>query len=174
VGCYGREAGDRNKQLVEGKTVFLEKDVREADQFGRLLRYIYLEEGQMVNDLLVSKGYAQTSSFPPDIKYQDRFIAAQQQARQAGRGLWGSGLCAYARPAGWGAAAVWPTAIVRKLQSGLSHGLHSPRHRPTWTARRFLTGASACCHLTLIGSTAMQTASAARAAGAHDAVIVSP
>jgi endonuclease YncB( thermonuclease family) len=88
VGCYGKEASDRNKALVEGKTVSLEKDVSETDRFGRLLRYVYLGD-VMVNELLVSEGFAQASSFPPDVKYQDRFTAAQQQARAASRGLWG-------------------------------------------------------------------------------------
>jgi endonuclease YncB( thermonuclease family) len=89
VGCFGREASDRNKELVEGKTVFLEKDISETDRFGRLLRYVYLGDGRMVNELLLADGYAQVSTFPPDVKYQQRFLAAQQQARDAGRGLWG-------------------------------------------------------------------------------------
>jgi micrococcal nuclease len=88
VGCFGREASDRNKALVEGKTVLLEKDVSETDRFGRLLRYVYVGD-EMVNQLLVFEGYAQVSTFPPDVKYQDQFSALQQQARTAGRGLWG-------------------------------------------------------------------------------------
>jgi endonuclease YncB( thermonuclease family) len=96
VGCYGKEASDRNKALVEGKTVSLEKDVSETDRFGRLLRYVYLGD-VMVNELLVVEGYAQASSFPPDVKYQDRFTAAQQQARAASRGLWGP-VCAAPSP----------------------------------------------------------------------------
>jgi micrococcal nuclease len=88
VGCYGKEASDRNKFLVEGKTVSLEKDVSETDRFGRLLRYVYVGD-EMINELLVSEGYAQVSTFPPDVKYQDRFAGLQQQARAANRGLWG-------------------------------------------------------------------------------------
>ena len=42
VGCYGHEASDHNKELVQGKTVWLEKDVSETDEFGRLLRYVWL------------------------------------------------------------------------------------------------------------------------------------
>jgi endonuclease YncB( thermonuclease family) len=87
--CYGQEASSRNQELVEGKTVFLEKDVSETDQSGHLLRYVYLEHGQMVNELLVAEGLAQASPYPPDVKHQERFSAAQQQARDAGRGLWG-------------------------------------------------------------------------------------
>jgi endonuclease YncB( thermonuclease family) len=92
VGCYNGEASNRNKELVEGKTVLLEKDVSETDQFGHLLRYVYLEHGQMVNELLVAEGLAQASPYPPDVKHQERFSAAQQQARDAGRGAMGAAL----------------------------------------------------------------------------------
>lgn len=88
VGCYGHEASDHNKELVLGKTVGLEKDVSETDDFGRLLRYIWLGDA-MVNAALVSDGYAVTSTYPPDVKYSDLFLELQTSARAAGRGLWG-------------------------------------------------------------------------------------
>lgn len=88
IECYGQEASARNKELVEGKVVKLEKDVSEADRGGRLLRYVYVD-GQMVNELLVREGYAQVSTYPPDVKYADLLLAAQQEARDANRGLWG-------------------------------------------------------------------------------------
>ncbi len=62
VECYGAEATARNRQLVEGMIVELEKDVSETDQFGRLLRYVYVN-GVMVNELLVLEGYAQVATF---------------------------------------------------------------------------------------------------------------
>jgi len=83
------EAAEANRQLVEGKTVFLEKDVSETDRYGRLLRYVYLEDGTFVNAELVRLGYAQIATFPPDVKYQDFFLQLQTKARNAGRGLWG-------------------------------------------------------------------------------------
>ena len=89
VECYGQEASARNKQLVEGKMVELEKDVSETDRYGRLLRYVYVD-GQMVNELLVRGGYAQVSTYPPDVKYVDLLLAAQQEAQGANRGLWGA------------------------------------------------------------------------------------
>jgi len=88
VQCYGKEASDKNRELVEGKEIKLEKDVSETDKYGRLLRYIWLDD-MLVNEYLVREGYAQSSSYPPDIKYQDRFIEAQRQAREEKRGLWG-------------------------------------------------------------------------------------
>ena len=96
VQCYGKEASVKNQQLVEGKVVELEKDVSEKDQYGRLLRYIWIGDS-LINEVLVRDGYAQSSSYPPDIKYQDRFIEAQRLARQEEKGLWSS-VCAITPP----------------------------------------------------------------------------
>lgn len=85
---YGKEASTRNRELVEGITVYLEKDVSETDRFDRLLRYVWLEDGTMVNEMLVAEGYAQVSTFPPDVKYAEQFLVAQSAAREARLGLW--------------------------------------------------------------------------------------
>ncbi len=94
VECFGREASDENKRLVEGRNVLLEKDISETDKFGRLLRYVYLplEDGTklFVNDYLVRSGFASADSFPPDVKYSNRLLMAQQEARDNRRGLWES------------------------------------------------------------------------------------
>ncbi|MSQ25898.1 MAG: nuclease [Dehalococcoidia bacterium] len=55
---YGKEASLRNSALVASRGVYLEKDVSETDRFGRLLRYVWLDERTMVNALLVAEGYA--------------------------------------------------------------------------------------------------------------------
>jgi len=89
VGCFGKEASARNRELVEGKAVALEKDVSETDRFGRLLRYVWLQD-RMVNARLVEEGYATASTFPPDVRYAERFAALQAEAQEAGRGLWGA------------------------------------------------------------------------------------
>jgi micrococcal nuclease len=89
VECYGKEAAGRNRTLVEGKTIRLEKDVSETDRYGRLLRYVYLG-GIMVNEALVREGYAQASSYPPDVAYDERFRSAQALAKIAHVGLWGA------------------------------------------------------------------------------------
>ena len=90
VGCYGPEASAFTKSLVEGQTVTLEKDVSETDRYDRLLRYVYLPDGRMLNEVLLSEGYAQVATYPPDVKYVDRFLADQAAARNAGLGLWGA------------------------------------------------------------------------------------
>jgi len=94
VGCFGKEASEKNKELVEGKNVILEKDVSEKDRYGRLLRYVWLAEasssakGMFVNLFLVKEGYASVSTFPPDVARVREFITAQEEARNAGKGLW--------------------------------------------------------------------------------------
>lgn len=88
-GCFGREASEKNKELVLGKTVTLEKDVNETDRFGRLLRYVYVD-GQMVNEVLVRDGYAKAVTFPPDVKYQSKFTDLEKSARENKAGLWSS------------------------------------------------------------------------------------
>jgi len=88
VECFGKEASQRNKELVEGKTIYLEKDVSETDRYSRLLRYVWLKE-TLVNKQLVTEGYAFASSFPPDIARQDELRKAEQNARTRLLGLWG-------------------------------------------------------------------------------------
>lgn len=88
VECYGREASSENKRLVEGKAVRLEKDVSETDQYGRLLRYVYVD-GVLVNEYLVRQGFAYAPTYPPDVKFQDLFRQAETEARETNHGLWG-------------------------------------------------------------------------------------
>ncbi len=85
--CYGKEALERNSELVDGKTVGLEKDISETDKYGRLLRYVWFEN-ILINELLVREGYAKSSTYPPDVKYQDRFVKAEQLAKEKEIGLW--------------------------------------------------------------------------------------
>ena len=88
VECFGQEASDKNKELVEGKEVALEKDVSETDKYGRLLRYVWIGD-LLINEFLVQEGYAQSSSYPPDVKYQERLDEAEKKAREEQKGLWG-------------------------------------------------------------------------------------
>jgi micrococcal nuclease len=94
VECYGKIASKKNKDMVEGKWVRLEKDVSEKDRYGRLLRFVYLSDGSFVNDVLVRDGYARVSTFPPDVKLAEQFKLAEREARDAKRGLWADDTCA--------------------------------------------------------------------------------
>ena len=85
--ALAQEATRLNRELVEGKTVRLEKDVSGTDTFGRLLRYVYVDD-TFVNAELVRQGLAWAKTYPPDIKYQDYLMELEQQARQDGIGIW--------------------------------------------------------------------------------------
>ncbi len=87
VQCFGKEASAKNKELVEGKKVRLEKDVTDTDKYGRLLRYVYIGD-IFVNLELVKQGYASSYSYPPDIKFQNIFLQAQQEAQAKDLGFW--------------------------------------------------------------------------------------
>lgn len=89
VQCFGKEASRRNKELVEGQVVSLEKDVSETDRYGRLLRYVWKGE-QLINAQLVAEGLAFSRSYPPDIAQQSLFRDLETAARQQQIGLWGS------------------------------------------------------------------------------------
>ncbi|MEK6881792.1 MAG: thermonuclease family protein, partial [Nanoarchaeota archaeon] len=73
VECFGKEASNENKRLLEGKEVILEKDITERDKYQRLLRYVYLplSDGTLlfVNDYLVRQGFASVYTYPPDVKF---------------------------------------------------------------------------------------------------------
>jgi endonuclease YncB( thermonuclease family) len=92
VQCFGKEASNETKRLLEGKQVYLTKDVSETDKYNRILRLVYLplENGQMlfVNDYLVRQGFANNYPYPPDVKYDDQFRQAEKEAREQKKGLW--------------------------------------------------------------------------------------
>lgn len=85
---FYNQSTEANVELVEGETVVLVKDVSETDQFGRLLRYVYLEDGTFVNAELVRNGFAFAATFPPDVRHQELFSDLQAEAREANVGLW--------------------------------------------------------------------------------------
>ncbi|HEX6206824.1 MAG TPA: thermonuclease family protein [Actinomycetota bacterium] len=86
--CYGEEAGLFMRGLLEGERVRLEYDQEPRDRYGRTLAYVYLEDGRMVNLLLVRRGYAAVSIFEPNDRYEAGLRAAEREARDVGRGLW--------------------------------------------------------------------------------------
>ena len=85
--AFGMEAWQANRKLVEGKVVRLERDVSETDKYGRLLRYVYVDD-ILVEAELVRQGLAEVKAYPPDIKYQDYLDELEAEARKAGRGMW--------------------------------------------------------------------------------------
>lgn len=84
---FSTEAAEQNKKLVDGQEVELELDSQTKDQYGRTLAYVWRGE-TMVNLELLRLGYANVYTVPPNVKYQDQFLAAEREARQTERGLW--------------------------------------------------------------------------------------
>lgn len=95
VECYATEASDQTEALIDDADghIQLERDVSETDQYGRLLRYVWLvtpQGKQLLNEELVEGGYARSISYRPDVKYQSALNHDQTDARNQGRGLWGA------------------------------------------------------------------------------------
>ena len=85
---FGQEALEANRRLVAGERVRLERDVSDRDRFGRLLRYVYVDE-LLVNAEMVREGMVEVLVFPPDITYTSCLAALEEEAKEAQRGLWG-------------------------------------------------------------------------------------
>jgi endonuclease YncB( thermonuclease family) len=88
---YGQEAADFARRYLDGETVRLAGDAEPRDRYGRMLAYVWLEDGTFWNALLVAEGYAQQLTIPPNVAYADLFRRLAREARQRDRGLWAEG-----------------------------------------------------------------------------------
>lgn len=95
VQCFGKEASNYSKSILEGKSVKLESDDTQdnRDKYKRLLRYVILEDGSNFNKLLIENGFAHEYTFETPYQYQAEFKAAQEDAQDNGRGLWSTDTC---------------------------------------------------------------------------------
>jgi micrococcal nuclease len=84
----GKEASSFTRKLVEGKRVKLVFDAQKHDKYGRLLAYVYLEDGTFVNGKIIEEGYAQVMTIAPNVKYAKTFLKLEREARQKKKGLW--------------------------------------------------------------------------------------
>jgi micrococcal nuclease len=99
---YGKEASNYTKSKLNGAKVWLQKDVSETDRYGRHLRIVWLDiptdlmneseiRTKMFNADLVLNGYAEPSTYPPDVKYSEYFVKFAREAREDNTGLWAYG-----------------------------------------------------------------------------------
>jgi len=86
--CFSAEALEVNKNLVLGKEIKLVKDASETDKYGRLLRFVYVDD-TLVDDYLVKNGAAKIMTVPPDIEDKDLFLQSQNYAKKNKLGMWG-------------------------------------------------------------------------------------
>jgi micrococcal nuclease len=84
---YGEIAAAFTRERLEGKRVRIELDAQERDRYGRLLAYVYTDDG-MFNETLLSEGHAQIDTYPPNVRYVEAFALLQKDARARGVGLW--------------------------------------------------------------------------------------
>lgn len=90
----GNEAKQALQALVQGQKVRLEYDAQRQDKYGRTLAHLFTEDGLHVNLALVKQGWAVANLHPPNLKYAETILTAQNEAEQAKRGIWG--MAAYA------------------------------------------------------------------------------
>lgn len=85
--------GERAKSAVAGMVpvgsrIKVEFDVERRDHYGRLLGYAYLPDGSMLNEKILSMGYAKLLTVPPNVRHSERLRTALSEGRTARRGLW--------------------------------------------------------------------------------------
>ncbi|HEX6257889.1 MAG TPA: thermonuclease family protein [Candidatus Saccharimonadales bacterium] len=89
--CYSTQASQftKNKIVAAGTVVRLEADPLNdpRDRYNRLLRYVYLRDGTLLNKQLVSEGYGFAYTLYPFAKTTE-FTEAHTQAQTAMKGLW--------------------------------------------------------------------------------------
>jgi micrococcal nuclease len=90
VQCYGEAASAFNRRLVAGRRVRLVLGRERRDRYGRLLAYVSVEGGPLVEDELLRRGYARTLAISPNTDRAGHFSALERRARRAGLGLWGA------------------------------------------------------------------------------------
>jgi micrococcal nuclease len=96
VQCFALEASNKAKEMLSDKNVKLETDSTqgELDKYGRLLRYVFLEDGTLYNKFMIAEGYAHEYTYQSNpYKYQAEFIAAEVSARENQKGLWSATTC---------------------------------------------------------------------------------
>lgn len=92
--CWGPESTLQLARMVEGRDVFLVSGEEDTDQFGRLLRYLYLDDPDgpvFVNSVMVAMGDALGLSNGHE--HERSFKSLEASAFQSGAGMWGTFVC---------------------------------------------------------------------------------
>ena len=87
VEYFGKEASAFTKRMVEGKKVRIEYDWQRKDKYGKILAYVYLEDGTFLNAEIIKQGYGHAYTRYP-FKYLEQFRKYEKEARENKRGLW--------------------------------------------------------------------------------------
>lgn len=95
VQCFGKEASAITKKNLLNKKVALESDPTQGDtdKYGRLLRYVLLQDGTNFDKWLISEGYGFEYTYNLPYRYQQEYKDAENAARLSSKGLWASEAC---------------------------------------------------------------------------------
>ena len=95
VECFGNEASNKAKSMLSGTSVRIETDASQGtyDKYGRLLAYVFLQNGTNFNEYMILQGFAYEYTYSTPYKYQSEFKYAQKEAEANKRGLWADGAC---------------------------------------------------------------------------------
>ncbi len=95
VECFAKEASNRMHSLASGQNVKLEFDDSQSyrDIYNRLLAYVYLQDGEMLNRKMIAEGYAYEYTYMAPYKYQKEFRDLQTFVQGSERGLWAKDTC---------------------------------------------------------------------------------
>lgn len=94
--CFHSQSRQAVAKFLKDKSVYLEKEITGQDEYARLLRYAFIpaagdrEDNLFVNDYIVRQGWAQAMPSAPNSRYRDLLYAAQEEAINHNRGLWGA------------------------------------------------------------------------------------
>ncbi|WP_274363514.1 thermonuclease family protein [Paenibacillus thermotolerans] len=90
VEFFGKEASHYSRDRLTGKKVYMFQDAGDKDKYGRLLRYVFIEnDSVMFNEALLIEGYANTMTVPPNVLFSKKFVELEREAREKNKGLWG-------------------------------------------------------------------------------------
>ncbi len=100
VQCFGIEASKKAKEVLSNKKVLIESDPTQGDKdkYGRLLRYIFLEDGTSLNKTMILEGFAHEYTYKTPYKYQSEYKEAEKKSREGGKGLWADNVCVTPTP----------------------------------------------------------------------------
>jgi len=96
VQCYGKEASNKLKELIEGKIIKLDPDHTQDnyDRYNRALRYVYLDDIN-INQKMIQEGYAFEYTYKKPYKFQSEFKQSEKEAQDKDLGLWNNEVCNY-------------------------------------------------------------------------------
>jgi len=95
VECFGIEASNKAKEVLNYQSVRIEKDATQGDydKYNRLLAYVFLKDGTNFNQMMIEEGYAYEYTYNSVYKYQSEFKQVEEQARTLKKGLWADDAC---------------------------------------------------------------------------------